>query len=394
MSALLTIAEQFRFPGVVDQVQPFGSGIINDTYVVTFTNPGPVVFSSCLPPRSGKRAILQRINRQVFPQPVQVIHNLQLLLQHAAQQEPDDQADQYFLLPQLYATHAGDNYYRDAEGDIWRAMTFIEGTESFDTVESLRQATEAGTVLGTFHQRVHNLPIAQLYDTLPGFHITPNYLRHYARVIADPVTAARAGNNRDSGTDNEAWRYCEEVIAANRDLACVLVNATPPLTTRVMHGDPKLNNMLFDTRSGRAVSIIDLDTVKPGLIHYDIADCLRSCCNRGGEMPGSTANIEFDTGVCRAILEAYVSAAASFLETQDFDYLFPAIQLLPFELGLRFYTDYLQGDRYFKVNSPNDNLNRAVTQLELLQSIQRQQAEIRDIIEDIKKLAVSLRAPG
>ena len=370
MSKPLSIASQFRFPGVVDQVQEYGSGIINDTYVVTFSNPAPV-----LHPRLGKRAILQRINRQVFPKPIKVIENLEIVLRHVMQNEAHKMSDDGFLLPPLYETSSGKHYFQDEDGEIWRAMAFIEATASFDILDGLPLAHEVGRVLGQFHQRVHDLPVEQLHDTLPGFHITPNYLHHYDEVRAEYA---------NQGKDSEAQRFCQDVISANRGLADVLVNARPPLTTRVMHGDPKLNNILFDAVSRKAVSIIDLDTVKPGLIHYDIADCLRSCCNASGEMPDPGTQIEFDAGVCRAILEGYMSSAASFLESRDYDFLLPAIMLLPFELGLRFFTDYLAGNRYFKVKHANDNLRRAVVQFELLRDIQQKEAMIDGMVRDIK----------
>ncbi|WP_455365558.1 phosphotransferase enzyme family protein [Kaarinaea lacus] len=370
MTALLQIAQQFRFPGAVDKVEAYGSGIINDTYVVTFSN---VVAGSH--PRLGKRAILQRINRQVFPEPLKVIENLDVLLQHVAKNELQQAEDQQFLLPPLYATHTGQRYFQDVKGETWRAMAFIENTRSFDTLESVQQAFEVGSVLGTFHQRVHDVPIARLHDTLPGFHITPNYLKDYDKTFAEQV---------GKGIASDEQRFCQETIRDNRALADVLLSAKPPLRMRVMHGDPKLNNILFDVISGKAVSIIDLDTVKPGLIHYDIGDCLRSSCNRSGEIPDPASSVEFDMDVCRAILEGYVSVAASFLQPRDYDYLLPAIMLLPFELGLRFYTDYLAGDHYFKVSSPDDNLRRAITQFQLLHSIQQQQPEIREIIDDLK----------
>jgi Ser/Thr protein kinase RdoA (MazF antagonist) len=375
MSVLLEIAKQFDFPGGVDQVEVYGSGIINDTYVVTFSSP-----ASTLHPRLGKRAILQRINRQVFPEPLKVIQNLDVLLQHVAQNESQHTAGQEFLLPTLYATHDGRRYFEDGQGETWRAMAFIEGTRTFDTLQSVQQAYEVGKILGTFHQRVHDLPVEGLHDTLPGFHVTPKYLQHYDRIIAEHAR---------QGIDSDEQRFCQEIITVNRALADVLVNAKPPLPERVMHGDPKLNNILFDATSGRAVSIIDLDTVKPGFVHYDIGDCLRSSCNRSGEMPDPATHVEFDIDVCRAILEGYASVAASFLTQQDYDYLLPAIMLLPFELGLRFYTDYLAGNQYFKVNDPGDNLRRAITQFALLQSIQQQQDLIGEIIDAMKKISPS-----
>ena len=145
------------------------------------------------------------------------------------------------------------------------------------------------------------------------------------------------------------------------------------LSLRVIHGDPKLNNMLFSNHTGEVISLIDLDTVKPGLIQYDIGDCLRSCCQRAD-------SFDFDLDICAVILKAYIRETRSFLLTQDYQYLFPAIQLLAFELGLRFFTDYLEGNRYFKVCEPEQNLHKAISQFQLMQSIQRQEKQIRKLI--------------
>jgi len=369
MSKPLHIANQFRFPGTVAQVEEYGSGIINDTYMVIFANP-----SEMSHPRLGKRAILQRINRHVFPHPIHVIENLEIVLHHINNNKAHKTSDDGFLLPPLYESNTGANYFQDDDGEIWRAMAFIEETSSFDILDGMALAHEVGWVLGQFHQSVHNLPVQQLHDTLPGFHVTPNYLQHYDEVQAE---YANRGNDEQ--------RFCQDIISVNRGLAEVLVNARPSLTTRVMHGDPKLNNILFDTTSRKAVSIIDLDTIKPGLIHYDIADCLRSCCNASGEMPAPGTRVEFDTAVCRTILEGYMSSAASFLDSRDYEYLLPAIMLLPFELGLRFFTDYLAGNRYFKVKHPEDNLHRARVQFELFRDIQRKEEVIGRIIETIKE---------
>ena len=370
MSEIFSIAEQFQFPGKIDHIQPYGSGLINDTFVVSFAEP-----AASDNPRIGKHAVLQRINQQVFPKPVQVMHNLEIILQHVEQQSSSKHFSNEFLLPQLYRTKEGSTYYQDHKNDIWRAMTFIENTDSFDVLANSEQAYEVGVALGAFHQYLHDLPVEELYDTLPGFHITPNYLKQYDKAVSE-------SSAHESGKDEQS--FCQKIIATNRALADVLVTAEPPLAVRIMHGDPKLNNVLFDKETGKAVSIIDLDTVKPGLIHYDIGDCLRSCCNRSGEMPATGAKVEFDTTVCHSILNGYSSSGVSFLEARDFEYLFQAIMLLPFELGLRFYTDYLLGNPYFKVTSPDDNLLRAVTQFELLLSIQNQKKAILQMIEELR----------
>jgi Ser/Thr protein kinase RdoA (MazF antagonist) len=151
-----------------------------------------------------------------------------------------------------------------------------------------------------------------------------------------------------------------------------------------MHGDPKVNNIMFDRQTGLAVSVIDLDTTKPGLIHYDIGDCLRSGCNTLGEETQDWQAVTFNLDFCRAILEGYLPPCRHFLGDADYDYLFDAMRLIAFELGLRFFTDYLNGDRYFKVKYPEHNLIRALVQFQLTTSIEQQEREISQIIATIK----------
>lgn len=381
-SDLRFIASQFQFPGSVVSVKPYGSGLINDTYRVSFEH-NEQINSARIHPRIGHRAILQRINAAVFPDPVKVMQNLEIVL--AGARAPDEvEETESFLLPPLYYTHQGQSYYQEHNGGVWRALAYIENTCSFDQLQDLAQAHETGVALGAFHRRLNSLPVQKLHDTLPGFHITPDYLRLFDEVVADAAKPVEHG---------EDWQFCHDTIQANRDLAGSLVNRNPPLTLRVMHGDPKLNNILFDRQTGKAVSIIDLDTVKPGLVQFDIADCLRSCCNRGGELPEHMHAIKFDLDVCHSILAGYMATMGDTLEARDTDCLFEAIQLLPFELGLRFFTDFIQGNRYFKVNSATDNLYRAMTQFLLLRSIQQQQRPIRALIEDFGRFGEKSAPP-
>ncbi len=154
------------------------------------------------------------------------------------------------------------------------------------------------------------------------------------------------------------------------------------LQMRIIHGDPKINNVMVHSQTGKAVSIIDLDTIKPGLLLYDLGDCLRSCCNISGEESDDFDAVRFDLGRCEALLSGYIGEAHECLTAQDFDFFFDAIRLIPFELGLRFYTDYLEGNRYFKSSYPTQNLDRAMVQFRLVESIEQQEVEIRAIIEE------------
>ena len=180
--------------------------------------------------------------------------------------------------------------------------------------------------------------------------------------------------------------YGRRFVAARRAWAPVLeqARARGELRERPVHGDPKVNNVMLDTTTGQAVAMVDLDTVKPGLVHYDLGDCLRSGCNPLGETPEDWEKVRFEPELCRAILAGYLSLARDFLTETDYAYLYDAIRLLAFELGLRFFTDYLAGNVYFKARHPEHNLVRALVQFKLTESIEAQAGTIRTIIRDLK----------
>jgi Ser/Thr protein kinase RdoA (MazF antagonist) len=154
------------------------------------------------------------------------------------------------------------------------------------------------------------------------------------------------------------------------------------LPLRIIHGDPKVSNVMIDKRTGLAVSIVDLDTVKPGLVLYDIGDSLRSCCNPLGEDPGVPEQVRFEPEFCRALLKGYFSASRDFLNEYESGFIYDSIRLLAFELGLRFFTDYLEGDVYFKVKDRQHNLRRALVQFRLVESIESQAQALRAIISE------------
>jgi Ser/Thr protein kinase RdoA (MazF antagonist) len=348
MNTLLPIAHQFA--QAVTEITPLGNGLINDTFLVTTTS---------------SRFVLQRINRHVFPVPEQIMVNLIMLNRHLEQKSG---AAVKLKIPAILKTTTSHDYYQDEQGDYWRAIAFIANTESLETISNISQAQQAGFALGHFHRLVSDLDPLHLHDTLPGFHIAPGYLSHYRQILTQAP--------RQLAPES---LYCAEFIANNQHLADDLEAAKQQglLSIRVIHGDPKLNNFLFDQHSKKIVSIIDLDTVKPGLVHYDIGDCLRSCCHR-------LESNEFDLDICTAILSNYLAEAGAFFSDYDYHYLYAAIQLIPFELGLRFYTDYLEGNRYFKVIEPEQNLQRAAGQFQLCKSIMAQESAIKTLIEQLK----------
>jgi len=229
-----------------------------------------------------------------------------------------------------------------------------------------------GYALGTFQYLISDLPIQQLSDTLEGFHIMPRYLQNFDRAFS-----------KNGFKSNAEVKHCINFVEKRRQFGHVLENAREQgrLQLRPVHGDPKVNNVMINASTGRAISLVDLDTVKPGLIHYDIGDCMRSGCNPLGEETERWEAVRFDPEIGAAILEGYLTQARNFLTAADYDFLFDSIRLLAFELGVRFFTDYLDGNVYFKVRHPEHNLQRALVQFKLTESIEEYESDIRHIIQ-------------
>ncbi len=335
----------------VTEVKPHGTGNVNLTFQVT----------TC----DNKKFILQRLNGEVFPQPKLIMDNLRIISDHLKGKEGPG-------IAAIIQTLDGKDFYIDPQGSLWRAQEFIANTCPSATIVNLDQARQAGTIVGRFHRLIADIDISKLHDTLPGFHITPEYLQIYD-AVKDKTPPAQMPD----------IDYCREFIAVRRDQAAVLeeAKAAGKLRLRPIHGDPKLANIMFAKASGQAICLIDLDTVKPGLIHYDIGDLLRSACNLAAEDTCDPTKIIFDLDICQAIVTGYINAAQSILTDNDILYLQPAIRLLPFELGLRFFSDYLAGNIYFHCRHPQQNLHRAINQFLLLADIEKKQADIAAICQ-------------
>lgn len=330
---------------------PLSGGLINDTYRVEGET---------------EDWVLQRLNPEVFPDPPGIMANLRLLLDHAERQTPRMSG---LALPTIHPTLAGADFLVDDGGVIWRGLALIPDARNIRAIRQREEAVEVGRALGWFHRLTDSLPSALLWDTLPGFHQTPRYLSLWDEALKTRWADVSLDEVHLDFIDSR--RNAAGTLEAARENGC--------LKLRVMHGDPKLDNVLFSQVGIRAVSLIDLDTVKPGLIQYDLGDCLRSCCNASGE--GGNAVVRFDVKILEAVLEGYFTEAASILTPADLEHIYTATWLLPYELGMRFLTDHLRGDLYFKVSRRGENLERAVRQFDLVRDIERQRERLEMAVE-------------
>ena len=371
---LIAIAEAFHGRGSVLSVAPLGNGNVNDTYLVH---------------TQGAPAVLQRLNTRVFTQPLLVLQNLQVLGEHIQRKLNSSErhpllSGRRWQLPQLMRTLDQQQTWHCCEaGEIWRTITYVPDAVCVDVVAGPAQARELGIGLGLFHQLISDLPPAALADTLEGFHITPLYLDAYHKALV---------NTQQQPC--EASERCITFIREREQLCDLLERAKQrgELPVRPIHGDPKINNVLLDRESGQAVALIDLDTVKPGLVHYDIGDCLRSCCNRLGEETLALEAVTFDLELAEAILGGYLGVAGSFMSEAELRYIPDAARLISFELGLRFFSDYLCGSTYFKADRPRHNLERALVQFALTASIEAQLPALRQLVERLAGQPIANRS--
>lgn len=361
---LLEAAERFAAPGRIADVQPHGSGNVHETFLVLRRGRDEAPF------------ILQRLNTHVFRRPELVMQNMRTVTEHILGRlhRIGLPAGRRWEVLRLLSTEEGKELWFDADGRCWRALTFISTAQSFDTIRDGGDAEEVGYALGLFHRLISDLPAQKLADTLEGFHVTPRYLARYD-------TALGRCHHPQSPELAYALAFVNERRAFASVLEAALAQGT--LVLRPIHGDPKMNNIMIDPATRRAVSMIDLDTVKPGLVQYDIGDCLRSCCNPLGEETERWEEVRFEPDLCRPILRGYLTWARAFLTANDYDFLFAAVRLIAFELGLRFFTDHLEGNVYFKAKHVEHNLVRALVQFKLTASIESQEGTVRAIIRDL-----------
>jgi Ser/Thr protein kinase RdoA (MazF antagonist) len=346
-----------RFQGGV----PYGSGHINDTFAVVVDQAGAPV-----------RYILQRINHRIFRDVPALMENIRRVTTHARRQLDatggDDAARRALT---LVPTLDGAACHRDAAGNWWRCYLFIERARTHDIIETPRQAREAARAFGEFQKLLVDLPGGRLHETIPDFHHTRRRFEALQRAIAAD-SHNRAAAVREEIAFVQTW---ESRVNLLLDL-----HARGEIPERVTHNDTKLNNVMLDDATQAAVCVIDLDTVMPGLALYDFGDMVRSATNAAAEDERDLARVESRLPIFEALVEGYLSAGREFLNRAEIDHLALAGPLITFEIGMRFLTDFLQGDVYFKTHRPAHNLDRARNQFALVRNMEVQQNAMQAIV--------------
>lgn len=340
--------------------QAFGSGHINDTYCAWYDQAGVRI-----------RYIHQRINHHVFKDPVAVMENVDRVTRHALQRllaEGNPQAHRRTLtcIPAL----GGKPYARDGEGNLWRTYPFIEGTRGYDEIECDEQAYQAARAFGAFQKLTADLPGARLHETIPDFHHTPK------RLLA---LEAAIGNDLAGRADGVA---AEIAFARARAADCARITdliASGAIPERVTHNDTKLNNVLLDETTAEGICVIDLDTTMPGSALYDFGDMVRTAAPTTREDDADLAHIGVRLDRFEALVKGYLSTA-TFLNAAELGQLAFSGKLITLECGIRFLTDYLDGDLYFKVKRPGHNLDRCRNQFAFVAALEENMGAMEEIV--------------
>jgi Ser/Thr protein kinase RdoA (MazF antagonist) len=331
---------QGRFAGAAR----LGSGHINDTYLATWES-GPLVH--------------QRINHLIFKNPFQVMENIQRVTEHQRRklaERPGRQA--LTCLP----TRDGGLLFIDAAGHYWRSYAFLQGARSYDVVEAPRQAFIAARAFGDFQQTLADLPDPRLHETIPHFHDTPGRLDNLERAVA-------ADSERRAAACAEEIRFAVGHRAEARRLLDLCAAGRIP--ERITHNDTKLNNVMLDEQTGEDVCVIDLDTVMPGLAVYDFGDMVRTATMPVKEDERDLSKVLMQWPMFEALARGYLGSAGAFLNADERAQLAFSGWLMTFEVGVRFLTDHLTGDTYFRISREGHNLDRARAQFALARDIER-----------------------
>lgn len=356
---------QYGISGRLIQKGPYGNGHINDTFLLVYETPGNQI----------KQYILQRINNNIFKKPDQLMENLVNVTEYlrkviiAQGGNPDRET------LNVVKTRTGKSYYEDSSHNFFRMFLFIEQTICLEMVESEKDFYDSAVAFGNFQRMLADYPAETLYETIPDFHNTPSRFLDFKKAVDEDILG-RASLAKDE------IKFALDRENDTKILTDLLKEGKLPL--RVTHNDTKLNNILFDKDTRKALCIIDLDTVMPGLSLYDFGDSIRFGASTGAEDERDLSRIELDLSLFEAFTRGFLEGCKGSLTEKEIEMLPMGAKLMTYECGIRFLADFLKGDVYFKIHREAHNLDRARTQFKLVADMEKKWSEMTAIVEKYK----------
>ena len=359
---LLQLVSHFDVQGTVKSVKPLGNGLINDTYKVAMNEEDEPAY------------VLQRINNAIFKDVELLQSNIEAVTAHLRKKLEEKQvADIDRRVLHFIKAETGKTYWREADDTYWRMMRFIPNAFTYETVNE-KYSHAAGLAFGEFEAALVDLP-QQLGETIPDFHNMELRARQLKEAVQDnPVKRLSVVESMVE----ELNRNMEEMCKAEQ------LHRDGKLPKRICHCDTKVNNMMFDA-DGNILCVIDLDTVMPSYVFSDYGDFLRTGANFTAEDDPNLANVGFNMDIFKAFTKGYLTSAGAFLTPIEREHLPFAAKLFPFMQCVRFLTDYINGDVYYKIKYPEHNLDRAKNQLALFNSVCSHEEEMKNFIAENSK---------
>lgn len=361
------VIRQFAIYGEVEEIKPFGSGHINLTFLSQWNQAGVRL-----------RYTHQRINDKVFTRPDEVMENIDRVtghirdsLRHGSECPMADTSRRTLM---VVPARDGKLWVRDREGGWWRTYLFIEGCHTLEQVSAREEAGILGKSIARFQSQLAGLGGPRLHEAIPGFHdMEMRYMRFHEAVLKD-------SRNRARDVKPEI-----DFMLANEERGAVLIRSmrSGTIPERICHNDCKINNILIDDISSEALCVIDLDTVMPGTPLYDVGDLIRTVSTSAAEDERDLSKVQFDLGYFESLLSGYLSGAMDFLVPAELPLLFEAGRNLTQIMGLRFLTDYIEGDHYYRISRPDHNLDRCRNQIALIKSMDSKHEAAEAVIEKL-----------
>ena len=345
--------------------QPFGCGHVNDTFLI--------ISNETENQRPG--FVLQRLSPEAFKNPEQLMRNVIGISEYLCTQVRAAGGDCSREALEFIRPRSGELFYTDSKGCAWRAYRYIDDVCCYQSADTPELFAASGRAFGRFQRMLEAYPASTLFETIPRFHDTEDRLEKLKAAIAEDRLGRAAGCEREIAFALARESDCSVAMQALRDGI---------LPLRVTHNDTKLNNVLFDEKSGEAVCVIDLDTVMPGLSIYDFGDSIRFGANHCAEDEKDLSRMTIDLDLYAAYAEAFVDGAGGALTETEIDYLPWGAKLMTLECGIRFLTDYLSGDTYFHTSREGQNLDRCRTQFKLVEDMENHWNEMQAIAANLK----------
>ena len=356
---------QFRYEGVLIDERPYGSGHINDTYLLTFE----------IAEMGTIKVILQRMNKNIFTKPIELMENILNVTSYLRKKIIENGGDPDRETLNVIRTVDNMPYFVDSEGEYWRSYKFITDATSYDQVESPEDFYQSAVAFGNFQRLLAEYPAETLHETIEGFHDTKARFQVFKKAVKDDVCG------RAASVQKEIQFVLEHEHLANV-FADLLEKKEIPL--RVTHNDTKLNNIMIDNKTRKGICVIDLDTVMPGLAMNDFGDSIRFGASTATEDEQDLSKVSCDMELFDLYAKGFIEGCGGKLTEKEIDLMPTGAMVMTFECGMRFLTDYLQGDTYFKIHRENHNLDRCRTQFKLVKDMEAKWDTMREIIDKYK----------